>query len=361
MSAAAKKICAGVLLEKTGDASALALTDSLPVPAPTGTEMLVRNRAAGVNYIDIYHRTGVYPIPLPAVLGREAAGEVVAVGEAVKDFKIGDRVLARLSRETAGWGGRGCLLTCVFSTGSRASASQAYISPGTYAEYSLASEDKAVLLTPQFSFVDGAAAMLQGLTALSLVREAYRVREGDWVLVHAAAGGTGLMLTQMAVAYGARVIGTTSSDEKAALARKAGCEHVVVYTRDDVVAEVGKITGGMGVHVVYDGVGKSTFDASLACVRRLGSLVSFGNASGVVEPFAIGRLSQNNARLLRPTLMNYVTTKEEFRALADELWTLIIEKSVRLTVHKVYQLKDVAQAHRDLESRATTGKLVLEI
>ncbi|KAK9767002.1 hypothetical protein K7432_003514 [Basidiobolus ranarum] len=316
-----------IQIQKTGGVEVLNYTD-VSIPKPSKNELLVKNHAIGVNYIDTYHRTGLYTLPLPLILGREGAGIVEAVGEQVTDFKVGDRV--------------------------------AYVAAGSYAEYGLSQEDKTAKLPESVDYDVGAASLLQGLTALSLAKESYKVKPDDWILVHAAAGGVGLLFTQLCKHFGANVIGTTSTPEKAEIARKAGADHVINYTKDDVVAEVKKITDGKGVHAVFDGVGKQTFDISLASLRRCGTLVSYGNASGKVDNFDISRLSVGNYKLLRPTLFNYIVTKEEFQPLVDELFDLIGNKKLNIKIFQTYPLKDAAQAHQDLEGRKTTGKLILK-
>ncbi|ORX90364.1 Zn-dependent oxidoreductase [Basidiobolus meristosporus CBS 931.73] len=316
-----------IQIEKTGGIEVLKYTD-VPIPKPAKSEILVKNHAIGVNYIDTYHRTGLYALPLPLILGREGAGVVEAIGEGVADFKVGDRV--------------------------------AYLTSAGYAEYGVSTEDKAAKLPDSVDFDLGAAALLQGLTALSFVKEAYKVKPNDWILVHAAAGGAGLLFTQLCKHFGAKVIGTTSTPEKAEIARKAGADHVINYAQEDVVAEVKKLTNGEGVHAVFDGVGKQTFDISLASLRRCGTLVSYGNASGKVDNLDITRLSAGNYLLLRPTLYNYIVTKEEFQPLVKELFDLIGAKKLDIKIFKTYPLENAAQAHQDLEGRKTTGKLLLK-
>ncbi|CAG8786680.1 23743_t:CDS:2, partial [Racocetra persica] len=296
-------------------------------PKITGpTDVLIKNHFMGVNFIDIYHRTGIYKLSLPAIIGREGAGIVESVGEDVKDIQPGDHV--------------------------------AYLCP-SYAEFTIASK-YVVKLPDGLDLKLAAASVLQGLTSLLLVTQSYEVKKGDWILIHAAAGGCGLLLVQLVKNCGAHAIGTVSNDEKAKLALSAGAEHIINYTTQNVVEEVMRITDNNGVHAIFDGVGKDTFEISLACARRLGSLVSFGNASGTVPPFSILRLSEKNLKLMRPTLYNYLATKEEFKKYSTELFTMIKEGKLNIKIWKTYKLSDVKQAHLDLEGRKTSGKLLLQ-
>ncbi|KAJ3166781.1 hypothetical protein HK101_011876 [Irineochytrium annulatum] len=326
------------------------VTDAPKPAAPAAGQILVKNSHVGVNFIDTYHRTGLYKVALPFTLGswiltadaddREAAGVVEAVGEGVTRFKVGDRV--------------------------------AYFAGGTYAEYALSPVDPVIKLPDEISFEDGAALCLQGATALSLTKMVYEVKKGDFVLIHAAAGGTGRLLSQVCRHFGAIVIGTTSSPAKAEVAKAAGCHHVILYTQQDVVAEVKRITSNKGCAVVYDGVGKTTFDVSLACLARLGTLASFGNASGKVDDVDIMKLVPNAVRLMRPSLFQLMQTKEdmelrEYLGVGGALEVLyplpemVQKKVLNIHIHKIYDLKDAAQAHRDLEGRQTQGKLILKI
>ena len=229
-----------------------------------------------------------------------------------------------------------------------------------YAEYTAAPADKVIKAPDGLSPKIGAAALLQGLTALTLIRESHHVNKGDWVLVHAAAGGTGLWLCQLLAAVGANTIGTASTDEKVQLAKKAGAKHMINYSHEDVKAKVMELTDGKGCIAVFDGVGKSTFDLSLEIVARKGSLVSFGNASGAVPPVTISKLSPKNCRLLRPTLFNYLVTREEYETFSNELLEFVVKGKVDVRTHEVYPLSEVARAHNDLEGRKTTGKLLLD-
>ncbi|KAI0021533.1 NAD(P)-binding protein [Xylariomycetidae sp. FL0641] len=320
----------GVLINKTGGTEVLEYKTDIPVPTPIDGQILVKNDFVGVNFIDTYFRTGLYPAPqMPYILGRDAEGTIVKTGGGETfGLKEGDRVV--------------------------------FLSEGSYAEYTAAAAKTAVKLPADLPPRVGVAALLQGLTALTLVREAHPVKKGDWVLVHAAAGGTGLWLCQLLRAIGAKVIGTASTAEKVALATQAGAEHMINYAHEDVKAKVQELTGGAGVVAVFDGVGKSTFDLSLECVARKGSLVSFGNASGAVPPLTIARLSAKNVRLLRPTLFNYVATRAEFEHYVDELFRFILHDKLDVRIHETYPLSEVARAHQDLEGRKTTGKLLLD-
>ncbi|KAI1383264.1 NAD(P)-binding protein [Hypoxylon trugodes] len=320
----------GVIIDKTGGTEVLQYKIDLPVPAIVDGQILVKNDYIGVNFIDTYFRTGLYPAPqFPYILGREAEGTIVKVGGGdVYGLKEGDRVV---------WGAE-----------------------GAYAEYASVPAAKAIKLPSALPAKIGAAAFLQGLTALTLIREAHPVKKGDWVLVHAAAGGTGLWLVQLLRSIGANIIGTASTLEKVDLALKAGATHVINYSHEDVKSQVFELTDDQGVVAVFDGVGKSTFDLSLDVVARKGSVISFGNASGAVPPFTIARLAAKNARLMRPTLFNYIATREEFEGYVNELLDFVLKDGLDARIYKVYNLSDVASAHNDLEGRKTTGKLLLD-
>ncbi|HCB12938.1 MAG TPA: quinone oxidoreductase [Gammaproteobacteria bacterium] len=298
---------------------------------PGPGQLRVRHAAIGLNYIDVYHRTGLYPLPsLPWTLGMEGAGHVEAIGEGVTEFKAGDRV--------------------------------AYASPpvGAYAEVRLLPADRAVALPENINDQTAAAMMLQGMTAQYLLRRTYRVQSGDAILLHAAAGGVGLIASQWARQLGALVIGTVGNDEKAELARAHGCHHVIVYSRENFVERVREITNGQGVAVVYDSVGKETFMGSLDCLRPLGMMVSFGNASGPVPPFEPGILAAKGSLFMtRPTLMTYTAKREALVASAAELFEMVTAGAVKIEVRQTYPLAETAQAHRDLEARKTTGSTVL--
>jgi NADPH:quinone reductase len=303
--------------------------EEVQVGAPGEGQVRVRNTAVGLNYVDTYQRSGLYPLPLPFTLGSEGAGVVEAVGPKVKDLKVGDRV--------------------------------AYAGPlGAYAEVLLRPADRLVKIPAGVDDQTAAAMMLKGLTAHYLVRRTYRVKKGDTILMHAAAGGVGLILCQWAKALGATVIGTVGSDEKAALAKKAGCKHVIVNSRENFVERVKAITKGKGVPVVYDGVGKDTFMGSLDCLSPLGMMVSFGNASGAVPPFNAGILAQKGSLFLtRPTLATYTASREDLVKAARELFAMVKSRKVRIAVNQTYPLREAARAQTDLESRKTTGSTVL--
>lgn len=304
--------------------------EEVAVGDPAAGEARVRHAAVGLNFIDVYHRTGLYPLPLPAGLGLEGAGVVEAVGAGVTNVKPGDRV--------------------AYAGGP----------VGAYSEVRCLPADRLLSLPDRIDFRTGAAMMLQGLTSAYLLRRTYCVQAGDAVLIHAAAGGVGLIACQWAKALGATVIGTTSNEAKAALAKAHGCAHVIDYTREDVAARVREITGGEGVSVVYDGVGKDTFTASLDSLRIRGMLVSFGNASGAVPPFDPLLLSQKGSIFLtRPTLMHYTARRAELEALGSELFAMVCAGKVKIEVGQSYALADAAQAHRDLEARKTTGSTIL--
>jgi len=298
--------------------------------APAVGEVQVRHQAVGVNFIDTYHRSGLYPVPLPSGLGQEAAGIVAAVGEGVTEFVPGDRV--------------------AYAGGPL----------GAYSEARNIAACELVKLPDALSFEQGAAVMMQGLTAQYLLRRTYRVQPGDTILIHAAAGGVGLIVCQWAKALGATVIGTVSSDEKAELARSHGCDHPIVTSREKVSVRVREITAGEGVPVVYDSIGKDTFMDSLACLRPLGMMVSFGNASGPVPAFEPALLAKMGSLFLtRPTLFHYTARRADLLAMADELFAMVAAGQVRISVNQRYPLKDAALAHAALEARRTTGSTVL--
>ncbi len=317
-----------IRIHETGGPEALRWEEVEPGKPGPG-EVLVRNTAVGLNYIDTYHRSGLYPVPLPATLGMEGAGVVEAIGPRVKEFKPGDRV--------------------------------AYAQPiGAYAELCLRPADRLVKIPSGVSDRVAAAMMLKGLTAQYLLRRTYRVKKGETILVHSAAGGVGQILCQWAKHLGVTVIGTVGSEEKAPLAKKVGCKHVIVLSRENFSERVRALTKGKGVPVVYDGVGKDTFEGSLDSLQPLGLMVSYGNASGAVPPFNIGTLSQKGSLFLtRPTLMTYVANRDDLVKAARELFAVVKSGAVKVSVNQAYPLKDAAQAHRDLEARRTTGSTVL--
>lgn len=319
-----------VRVHEPGGAGAMRVED-VPVPRPGAGEALVRLEAAGVNFIDVYKRTGLYTIPLPATLGEEGAGTVAAVGAGVAEVREGDRVA---------WAG---VL-------------------GAYAEYAVVPAAKLVPLPDGVGAAQGAAVMLQGLTAHYLATSTYPLREGDRCLVHAAAGGVGLLLVQIARRRGAFVIGTAGSDDKAELARAAGADEVIVYTRDDFVAETRRLTGGRGLQVVYDSVGRTTFLPGLELLAPRGTMVLFGQSSGPVAPVDPQLLNQKGSLFLtRPTLAHYVATREELLGRAGELFAWIAAGELSVRVGAEYPLEDAAEAHRALEGRRTTGKVLLRV
>ena len=318
-----------IRIHKTGGPEVLTWED-VDVPAPKQGEARIRHTAIGLNYIDTYHRSGLYPVPLPAVIGSEGAGIVEAVGPDVTDIKVGDRVAY----------GNAPL--------------------GSYAEARIIPAGRLVKIPEGISDQQAASMMLKGMTAQYLIRRTYRVQRGDTILVHAAAGGVGLILTQWAKHLGATVIGTAGSKEKAELAKQHGADHVILYREAKFPDEVKRITNGAGVPVVYDGVGKDTFMGSLDCLRPLGYMVSFGNASGAVPPVNLGILAQKGSLYVtRPTLATYVAKREDLVATANELFDVVKKGAVKIEVNQTYPLKDAAKAHRDLESRKTTGSTVL--
>jgi NADPH2:quinone reductase len=318
-----------IQITETGGPDVLRLVE-LPDPSPGLGQLLVELAAAGVNYVDTYYRSGAYPMPLPFIPGSEGAGTVTAVGPDVGDVAIGDKVA---------WAG----------------------SLGSYAELAVVPADQAVPVPEGVDIEIAAGCLLQGMTAHYLAVSVHAVQPGETVLVHAAAGGMGLLLTQLATARGGRVIGTVSTPEKERLAREAGAAEVIRYTEvDDVAAEVRRMTGGEGVAAVYDGVGASTFDASLASLRRRGMLALYGAASGPVPPVDPQRLnSAGSVFLTRPSLPHYVATREELTWRAGEVFDAILDGSLRITIGGRYPLAEAGRAHQDLQGRRTTGKLLL--
>ncbi|HYN42139.1 MAG TPA: quinone oxidoreductase [Thermoanaerobaculia bacterium] len=303
--------------------------EEVEIGHPGTGEVRIRHTAIGLNFIDTYYRSGLYPLPLPAILGSEGAGVVLEVGPAVTEVHVGDRV--------------------------------AYAGPvGSYAEERLVSAHRLVPLPDDIDDRVAAAAMLKGMTAQYLLRRTHRVERGETILLHSAAGGVGLIAAQWARSLGATVIGTVSTDEKAVLAREAGCDHVVVTSRESFVTRVKEITGGAGVRVVYDAVGKDTFDGSLDCLAPLGLMVSFGNASGAVPPVSPLVLAQKGSLFLtRPTLMTYTAKREDLLATAADLFSVIRSGVVKVRIDAAYPLREAAAAHVALEARRTTGSTVL--
>ena len=305
--------------------------EEVEVGEPGPRQVRLRQEAAGLNFIDVYHRTGLYPQALPFTPGVEGAGVVEAVGPGVGGIKVGDRV--------------------------------AYAGPiGGYAEQRLIDADRLVELPAAISSEQAGAMLLQGMTAWMLLRAVHPVRAGETILIHAAAGGVGLIVCQWAKALGATVIGAVGSDEKAELARAHGCDHPIVYTRQDLVAEVERITGGAKLPVVYDSVGKDTFLKSLDCLRPRGLMVSFGNASGPPDPIAPGVLQQKGSLFLtRPTLANYIAARADLETAASELFAIVASGKVKVELKQRFALKDAAEAHRQLEARKTSGSTVLTV
>jgi NADPH2:quinone reductase len=318
-----------IRLHKTGGPEVLQLED-VAVGDPAQGQARVRHSAIGVNFVDTYHRSGLYPLPLPSGLGSEAAGVVEAVGPGVTLVRPGDRV--------------------AYAGGP----------PGAYAEARLMPADRLVKLPDGIPDRQAAALMLKGMTVQYLIRRTYNVQPGDTVLFHAAAGGVGLIACQWLKALGATVLGTVGSPEKAKLAHAHGCDHPILYTQEDFPRRVRELTAGKGVPVVYDSVGKSTFQGSLDCLRPLGLMVSFGNASGPVPPFDVGVLAQKGSLFLtRPTLNTYTASRADLEASAQDLFDVVLSGKVKIEVHRTYPLQGAAQAHRDLKARQTTGSIVL--
>lgn len=304
--------------------------EPVDLPPPAAGEARIRHRAIGLNYIDTYHRSGLYPVPLPSGIGQEAAGVVEAVGAGVTQVAVGERV--------------------AYTGGPL----------GAYAEARNIDADQLIPLPEAISFEQAAAMMMQGLTAQYLLRQTYRVQPGDSILIHAAAGGVGTIVCQWAKALGATVIGTVSSEQKAEVARRHGCDHPIIYTRENFAARVREITGGEGVPVVYDSIGKDTFMDSLACLRPLGLMVLFGASSGPVPPFDCTLLARMGSLFLtRPTLFTYAARRADLLAMAAELFEVVASGKVRIEINQRYPLMDAAQAHRDLEARRTTGSTIL--
>ncbi|KAA8570744.1 hypothetical protein EYC84_000139 [Monilinia fructicola] len=308
----------GVLIEKTGGVEVLDYRTDLPVPTPKEGELLAKNEFVGVNYIDTYFRTGLYPSPKPEILGREAEGTIVSLGPSTT-------------------------------------------APSGLKKYTTIPAQKVHSIPAELAPGIAAAAFLQGLTALTLIREAYHVQPNDWILVHAAAGGVGLWLCQLLRVVGAKVIATASSAAKLELAKENGAAVGINNKEEDIVKRVLDITKGEGVHAVFDSVGKDTFEGDLEVTKRKGTVVSFGNASGAVPPFAISKLAGKNLRVLRPTLFGYIATREEFEAYTKELFDFIIKDKLNVKIHEIYPLEEVRRAHSDIEGRGTTGKLLLKV
>ncbi|MET3664243.1 quinone oxidoreductase [Caulobacter sp. 1776] len=312
---------------RAGGPEVLEVVD-LPVPSPAAGQILVRHQAVGLNYIDTYHRTGLYPLKTPAVIGLEAAGIVEAIGDGVTRFRVGDRVAYN-----------GTL--------------------GAYAEAAVLPADRAVKVPDGVSLEIAAAALLKGMTAEFLVRRCFHVKPGHTVLIHAAAGGVGQILVQWCKGLDATVIATVGSEAKAAIARDLGADHVIDYSRDEVAAKVAEITGGRGVAVVYDGVGKDTWEASLKSLAKRGMLVTFGNASGPVPPFAPLELGAKSAYVTRPRLFDYIASTEELDESAEALFAVIGSGAVKIDIGQTFPLAEARAAHEALEGRRTTGATLL--
>jgi NADPH2:quinone reductase len=317
-----------IQVPKTGGVEVLTILD-LPAPKPKPNEVIVKIAAAGINYVDVYFREGRYPATPPFILGQEASGVVSEVGSDVKDFRLGDRV--------------------------------AYTGiTGAYAEYQAVPADRLVRVPAGITDHQAAAALLQGMTAQYLTYSTYPLKKGDIALIHAAAGGVGLLLVQMSKNLGARVIATVSTEEKAQLARDAGADDVIYYTKQDFEVETKRLTDGKGVHVIYDGVGKTTFDQDLNVLRPRGYLALFGASSGPVPLFDLNRLAQKGSLFVtRPTLVHHMATHEELQQRANEVLNMIASGKLKLRIEHLYPLKDAQRAHQDLEGRKTTGKLLL--
>ena len=317
-----------IRIHKYGGPEVLTYED-IPIAEPKAGEARVKIEAIGLNYIDIYQRTGLYPLQTPFTLGREAAGTVDAVGPDTAEVRVGDRVAYAME-------------------------------PGAYAEYAVVPVWKLVPVPAKLDSRSAAATMLQGMTAHYLAHGTYPLKQGETALVHAAAGGVGLLLIQIAKMLGARVIGTVSTEAKAQLAKEAGADEVILYSQSDFLAEVKKITDGNGVHVVYDSVGATTFDKSLNCLRPRGCLALFGQSSGPVPPFDLGKLATLGSLFVtRPTLVHYMSDRSELLGRANELFDWIASGQLKLRIDRSFALADAAEAHRLLEGRKTTGKVVL--
>jgi NADPH:quinone reductase len=317
-----------IQVAQTGGPEVLKLLE-IPVPEPKPNEAVVQIEAAGVNFIDVYFREGRYPAPVPFINGQEGAGIVVAIGADAGQIKVGDRVA----------------YTAVL---------------GSYAEYAAVPADRLVRIPDELDFTQAAAAMLQGMTAHYLCHSTYPVKSGETALVHAAAGGVGSLLVQMCKRLGARVIGTAGSEEKARLARDAGADEVIIYTKQDFETETKRLTDNQGVHVVYDGVGKDTFAGGLNVLRPRGYMVIFGGASGAVPPFDLLELTKHGSLYItRPGLQHYIASRKELEQRSSDVLGMIVTGDLKLRIHKTYPLAEATAAHRDLESRATAGKLLL--
>jgi NADPH2:quinone reductase len=317
-----------IQVQQTGGPEVMELAE-LPVPGPKANEAVVKLAASGVNFIDVYYREGRYKTTLPFIPGQEGAGQVVAVGSDVKSVKIGDRVAWTMTL-------------------------------GSYAEYVAVPAERLVPIPPGVSDQQAAAAMLQGMTAHYLAHDTYPLKRGETALVHAAAGGVGSLLVQMAHNIGARVLATVSTEEKATIARQAGADEIILYSQVDFEAEINRLIGGKGVDVVYDSVGKTTFEKGLDVLRPRGMMALFGGSSGAVPPFDLIRLSQKGSLYVtRPMLGNYIATREELLARSGAVFAMIASGTLKLRIQHTYPLAEAQRAHRELEGRKTTGKLLL--
>ena len=319
-----------VFIEQPGGIDALRYAD-FPTPTPKPGEVLVKIAYSGVNFIDTYHRSGLYKLPLPAVIGSEASGRVEQLGEGVTQLKPGDRVAYTLAR-------------------------------GSYAEYHAVPAAQAVKIPDNVDDATAAACMLQGATAHYLTHSTFPLKRGQTTLIHAAAGGTGRLLVQIAAMIGARVIGTVGSEEKAKLAKHDGASDTILYNQQDFVAEVKRLTDGQGVDVIYDGVGQATLLKGFDCLKTRGMMVAFGQSSGPAAPIDVLLLSQKGSLYVtRPTLFNYIASRQDLEWRMSDLFRWIGEGRLKINIDKAYPLADAAQAHRDLEGRKTTGKLLLKV
>ena len=318
-----------IRFHKPGGPEVMRLED-VDLAAPAAGEIQVKHTAIGLNYIDTYHRSGLYPLPLPHGLGMEGAGTVAAIGTGVSGLSVGDRI------------------------------AYAAPPPGSYAEARNIEATKVVKIPDGVADKTAAAMMLKGMTAQYLIRQVYKVQAGDTILIHAAAGGVGLIVSQWAKALGATVIGTVGSDAKADLAKANGCDHPIVYTRDNFVEKVLEITGGKKLPVVYDSIGKDTWPASLDVLRPRGTMVSFGQASGPIPPVDLGIFAQKGSLVFtRPTLMTFTATKEGLAEMANDLFAAVSSGKVKINIDQTYALADIVKAHQDLEGRKTTGSTVI--
>lgn len=319
-----------VIIEAPGGPEAMKIVEA-EIGAPGPGEIAIRHEACGLNFIDVYHRSGLYPLPMPAAIGMEGSGVVEAVGEGVTHLRTGDR------------------------------AAYAAMPPGAYCDRRVMPAMQVCRLPDAISFEEGAAMMLKGLTAQYLLRRTAQLEPGDVILFHAAAGGVGLIACQWARALGVTLIATAGSDEKCALAKAHGATHVINYRTEDFVARVREITGGQGVKAVMDSVGKDTWEGSLNCLRPFGLMISFGSASGKAPPLDVGTLAaKGSLYVTRPTLFTHIRTREACQEMADELFAVVSRGDVRIPIEQTYPLTEVAQAHRDLEARRTTGATILK-